>query len=152
MYGLPNPGMAPSPFGIQEPAFPPVGIPYHGNISPYDLNWMDPNPFAPIASDIAPHNINATTTNLSSLPPNNSQSPLPLNPNNRFTCPTCNKTYARRGDLRRHELKHNPSTKKIDCPKPGCVRKGNQGFERKDKMVDHLKVCKGGARGKYRDE
>lgn len=88
---------------------------------------------------------------IASTPPNAVPAIDPL-PNNRLTCshPGCNTTCARPGDLRRHLQKHVDGPKAFECPKEGCPRKGAKGFNRKDKMMDHAKVCQGRARGKYR--
>ncbi|KAI4271204.1 MAG: hypothetical protein L6R35_006560 [Caloplaca aegaea] len=78
------------------------------------------------------------------------ESPLPatpgtsLPPSHRFSCRHCATTCARRGDLRRHELKHR-RFKAFDCPNHGCLRKGDRAFERKDKMESHRRVCRAGA-------
>ncbi|KAL8720569.1 MAG: hypothetical protein Q9225_002588 [Loekoesia sp. 1 TL-2023] len=73
-------------------------------------------------------------------------------PTGGFRCsyPGCNTTCARHGDLHRHGLIHALGTKAFECPKPGCPRKGTNGFQRKDKMLSHVKVCQGRARGKYK--
>lgn len=156
MCGLPTmrrltaPGAAPTSFGIQDPAFPSTEMSYNSNVAAHNIGAMGYDPFALVKPGTTPHNIDAIVNDFYSLPAGIADPPLPPTANGRFTCSICSKTYARRGDLRRHELKHNPTMRKFDCPKSDCVRKGAKGFERKDKMVDHLKVCKGGARGKYR--
>ncbi|EMC92136.1 hypothetical protein BAUCODRAFT_159892 [Baudoinia panamericana UAMH 10762] len=47
--------------------------------------------------------------------------------------------FSRYADLQRHTaVIHNPETlERIDCDYPGCLRRGNLGFSRKDKMIDH---------------
>ena len=42
-------------------------------------------------------------------------------------------------DLRRHIRKHREGPRAFNCPAPGCPRKGENGFYRKDKMKDHYK-------------
>ncbi|KAL8751083.1 MAG: hypothetical protein Q9184_006183 [Pyrenodesmia sp. 2 TL-2023] len=65
-------------------------------------------------------------------------------PGGRFVCSRldCNKTFARNGDLRRHAKDHEPGPKAWDCLAPGCPRKGLRAFSRKDKMLDHFRVCR----------
>ncbi|KAL8764680.1 MAG: hypothetical protein Q9209_007940, partial [Squamulea sp. 1 TL-2023] len=67
--------------------------------------------------------------------------------NDRLPCsfPGCKTTCARAGDLRRHMLKHGPGPKQFVCPTSGCSRVGVKGFDRKDKMLSHYKVCSGRA-------
>lgn len=46
--------------------------------------------------------------------------------------------FSRKADVSRHySSQHNPQH--IDCPRPRCVRKGKQGFTRKDHLVEHLR-------------
>ncbi|KAI4166609.1 MAG: hypothetical protein LQ343_007904 [Gyalolechia ehrenbergii] len=120
MYWSPTPGAAPAFFGIQEPAYRSTTMPFHDNFAPHHINVMTNNPSAPLPGDGEP--------------------PLAAMSDGRFACAVCGKTCARRRDLRRHELKHKPGTKVFDCPKPDCVRKGLQGFDRKDKMISHMKI------------
>ncbi|KAL9004299.1 MAG: hypothetical protein Q9188_002880 [Gyalolechia gomerana] len=127
MYWSPTPGAAPAFFGIQEQTYPSTTMPFYDNFALHDNNVMTNNPSAPLPGDGEP--------------------PLPAMSDGRFACAVCGKTCTRRGDLRRHELKHMPGTKVFDCPKPDCVRKGLQGFDRKDKMISHMKVCQGGVGG-----
>ncbi|TKA63954.1 hypothetical protein B0A55_09506 [Friedmanniomyces simplex] len=51
------------------------------------------------------------------------------------------RNFARYADLQRHvQVVHNPETlQRVDCEYPGCHRKGEHGFSRKDKMVDHMR-------------
>lgn len=56
----------------------------------------------------------------------------------RFECDHCNKTFAWKKDLFRHEKSHEPNTKKYACPH--CDRR----FIRKDKLQSHVLVHLGG--------
>ncbi|KAK3702266.1 hypothetical protein LTR37_014977 [Vermiconidia calcicola] len=49
--------------------------------------------------------------------------------------------FARKADLERHVfIQHNRETHKyVDCEFPGCHRRGDYGFTRRDKMVEHLR-------------
>ncbi|KXL43465.1 hypothetical protein M433DRAFT_961 [Acidomyces richmondensis BFW] len=49
--------------------------------------------------------------------------------------------FSRAADLRRHiHIVHNrESLELINCEVPGCLRKGLNGFTRKDKMIDHMR-------------
>lgn len=53
-------------------------------------------------------------------------------------CFTCNKTFTRPSDLRRHAKKHMPDGRTFDCPIQGCRYKGQMGFYRKDKLDAHM--------------
>lgn len=120
------------PATISEPAGFSASVNQHGLISNYD-------------ADVVP------SKKLVSSFPNNWSSEDCL-PDGHFACshPGCITICARPGDLRRHLLKHVNGPKAFECPKAGCPRKGTKGFNRKDKMMDHAKVCQGRARGKYR--
>ena len=76
-----------------------------------------------------------------SLAPSTTPS-TPSGAENRYACsfPGCTTSCARLGDLRRHAKKHAPGPK-LDCPTPGCPRKGVNGFDRGDKMRSHHAVC-----------
>lgn len=71
-----------------------------------------------------------------------SSSPSASSLGGRYLCLECNKTYSRAGELRRHAKKHQPGPRDWECQTPGCHRKGLKGFDRKDKMRDHFKVCR----------
>ena len=58
------------------------------------------------------------------------------------THPTCGKTFTRTADLLRHAKKHLEGPKQFECPAEGCERKGDNGFDRKDKLMDHMKARK----------
>ncbi|KAK5057497.1 hypothetical protein LTR84_011497 [Exophiala bonariae] len=48
------------------------------------------------------------------------------------------KRFSRKADVSRHyNSQHNPQH--IDCPRPRCIRKGKQGFTRRDHLVEHLR-------------
>jgi len=50
----------------------------------------------------------------------------------------CHKSFARRADRNRHELKHNQNSYlNFPCPFPGCDRVGTNGFCRADKLKSH---------------
>ncbi|KAL8941821.1 MAG: hypothetical protein Q9216_002021 [Gyalolechia sp. 2 TL-2023] len=156
-YGLPTsgiapgmvPGMVPSmPSGFFEgtaqSGFPSTAKPYYYDVPPQDIDAVAYSTSAPFTHNVTPYT--TTTSNI----PAEAELPQSLQPSNHYACAICGQTCARRGDLRRHELKHKTGNKAFECPKPGCVRKGTLGFERKDKIESHAKVCQGGARGKYR--
>ena len=71
-----------------------------------------------------------------------------VNGNQAFHCPFpgCSTATTRLADLERHYKKHLPGPKEFGCPNHGCSRKGNKGFERKDKLVAHVKTCRWGPR------
>lgn len=58
----------------------------------------------------------------------------------RYQCsyPGCDASIKNAADLTRHAKKHGP--KEHGCPIPGCPRKGERAFPRKDKLNDHLKA------------
>ncbi|KAK5731152.1 hypothetical protein LTR15_001090 [Elasticomyces elasticus] len=66
-------------------------------------------------------------------------------PNGHYMClyPQCANAglFARHADLQRHvQNVHNPETIQwVDCQHPGCHRRGQYGFSRKDKMVEHMR-------------
>ncbi|KAH9224361.1 hypothetical protein DL95DRAFT_62840 [Leptodontidium sp. 2 PMI_412] len=77
-----------------------------------------------------------------------SPTPSPANapsPNStRHPCPHCRSTFARQGDLRRHEKIHFPERhRKYHCWQPGCDRNGRKGFTRRDKWRDHVRGVHG---------
>lgn len=62
----------------------------------------------------------------------------------RFVClfPGCNTTCGRESDLNRHmQRQHQPP--KLDCNVPGCHRKADKGFRRKDKLREHRRDTHG---------
>ena len=54
-------------------------------------------------------------------------------------------SFARKADLKRHyDVIHNPDKPpEYECDEPGCRRKGDAGFGRKDKLVEHLREVHG---------
>jgi Zinc finger, C2H2 type len=64
-------------------------------------------------------------------------------PPNRTSCPQCPATFARAGDLKRHEKVHFPRQRTFHCRYSGCERKGARGFYRRDKLRDHVRVVHG---------
>ena len=54
----------------------------------------------------------------------------------------CNKGFNRCNDLDRHEETHymTGKAKTFECPELGCNRKGEWGFMRRDKLVDHIRA------------
>ncbi|KAK4540405.1 hypothetical protein LTR36_009262 [Oleoguttula mirabilis] len=67
-------------------------------------------------------------------------------PNAQYLClyPQCASAgtgFARYADLQRHvAIVHGrQNLQLVDCSHPGCHRRGEYGFTRKDKMVDHLR-------------
>ena len=58
------------------------------------------------------------------------------------THPGCNQVFTRGADLERRMKKHQDVPKEFGCPVPGCDRLGVNGFDRRDKLADHLKSRK----------
>ena len=57
----------------------------------------------------------------------------------RAICPSCQATFARKGDMIRHARKHNPTmADAFKCPFPECRGKG---FPRNDKLLAHLRTA-----------
>lgn len=56
-------------------------------------------------------------------------------------CASAGTRFARYADLQRHiAIVHDrPNLQLVDCSYQGCHRRGEYGFTRKDKMVDHLR-------------
>ncbi|PGG97070.1 hypothetical protein AJ79_09343 [Helicocarpus griseus UAMH5409] len=60
----------------------------------------------------------------------------------RYVCmyPRCESSFSRSADLSRHyPTVHFPESVRLDCPKPKCSRKGDQGFTRQDHLNEHLR-------------
>ncbi|KLJ07560.1 hypothetical protein EMPG_16975 [Blastomyces silverae] len=60
----------------------------------------------------------------------------------RYVCmfPHCESSFSRSADLSRHyPTVHFPDSVRLDCPKPRCSRKGEQGFTRQDHLNEHLR-------------
>ncbi|EEQ91429.1 uncharacterized protein BDCG_06549 [Blastomyces dermatitidis ER-3] len=60
----------------------------------------------------------------------------------RYVCmfPRCESSFSRSADLSRHyPTVHFPDSVRLDCPKPRCSRKGEQGFTRQDHLNEHLR-------------
>lgn len=59
--------------------------------------------------------------------------------NHSFVCGNegCSKAFKRRADLNRHRQTH-VTQRKYVCPAQGCDRYGARGFDRKDKLNDHM--------------
>jgi hypothetical protein len=55
----------------------------------------------------------------------------------RYYCGDCGSSYAREGDLKRHERYHPPKYRTFHCSQPGCERKGRKGFYRREKLRIH---------------
>lgn len=117
--------------GFEAPSSAPVP---NGGISTTENSH--PFAFAPSA------NVHITDA---AVPPSaaNSDHPLsaPTTANGKYIClhPGCTRGFKRPGDLDRHIKDHLPGPRAFDCPAPGCVRKGMNGFTRKDKMKEHWK-------------
>lgn len=93
-----------------------------------------------------PTNAIMTTTSPPSTPFHHHSSNANTNPRQNDpnkTCPTCNRTFTRPSDLARHSLIHQPHVRKYECWAPGCKYNGEQGFVRKDKLVDHQRARHG---------
>ena len=61
----------------------------------------------------------------------------------KFQCPqeSCKTVFNKWADLKRHSNVHCTRPELFDCPVPYCHRKGDYGFPRKDKMMDHKKAA-----------
>ncbi|CAO1602176.1 hypothetical protein XANCAGTX0491_005806 [Xanthoria calcicola] len=105
-------------------------------------------------NDTSPQNLGNPNPGGLPLPPTSlAPSTTPSTPSgteNRYACsfPGCTTSCARPGDLRRHARKH-VTGPKLDCPTPGCPRKGVRGFDRGDKMRSHHAVCSRRVRSGY---
>ncbi|CAF9938002.1 MAG: hypothetical protein HETSPECPRED_000737 [Heterodermia speciosa] len=53
---------------------------------------------------------------------------------NRFSCPTCGKTFTRKADMQRHKRLHGKPS--LQCNVQGCTK----GFYRNDKLQEHIKT------------
>lgn len=63
----------------------------------------------------------------------------PSEPFTRHVCSTCQQSFSRESDLRRHSAKHKPDAELYHCTFPGCLRSGaGKGFHRADKLRDHM--------------
>ncbi|KAI9368561.1 hypothetical protein BJX61DRAFT_211464 [Aspergillus egyptiacus] len=61
--------------------------------------------------------------------------PKPAKP---YACEDCGKSFTRPADLKRHQSTvHYPVFQ--NCPVPDCSRKDNNGFPRRDHLVEHLR-------------
>ena len=110
---------------------------HHGSLSEPATN---PSPVGTYSTSL--HYLHPQSKLSSSLPPPH-HPPAQLQPqpnlaDRRHPCSQCAKTFTRASDVKRHELTHN-NDRKFYCPAPGCVR-GEKGFTRKDKLMDHWKV------------
>lgn len=47
--------------------------------------------------------------------------------------------FARKDDLDRHVQRHMTHRTLFDCPVPGCIRVGERGLPRKDKLIEHMR-------------
>ncbi len=104
-------------------------------------------PMSPAYSGSISQDLNDTTAGWLSLPPTtpalSTTASTTLGAEVRYACnfPGCAVSCARSADLVRHTQKHAAGPKRHDCPTPGCSRKGLNGFDRSDKMRNHLKAC-----------
>ena len=57
----------------------------------------------------------------------------------RHECDKCNASFKRLGDLKRHYKKHFPVTRIFHCKVLGCDKNGENGFYRRDKLMDHMR-------------
>ncbi|KAN0096724.1 hypothetical protein V8E51_015529 [Hyaloscypha variabilis] len=81
-----------------------------------------------------------TSTSAASPTPSPTNATSPNSTAARHPCAQCLSTFARLGDLRRHEKIHSPERhRKYHCWEPGCNRNGRKGFTRRDKLRDHVK-------------
>ncbi|KAH8906921.1 hypothetical protein BR93DRAFT_927747 [Coniochaeta sp. PMI_546] len=58
----------------------------------------------------------------------------------RHACSSCDKSFGRPADLRRHMRIHNPQAPRLSCPFEYCDRKGDKGFLRADKLKEHRRA------------
>ncbi|KAL4906663.1 hypothetical protein BDW74DRAFT_150924 [Aspergillus multicolor] len=79
-----------------------------------------------------------------SMPVEQSMFPLdglsqePAKPAKPYSCEDCGKAFTRPADLKRHQSTvHYPVFQ--NCPVPDCSRKDNNGFPRRDHLVEHLR-------------
>jgi hypothetical protein len=56
-----------------------------------------------------------------------------------WTCWLCPNYFIRLRDLARHDTTHHRRDEKLNCPKPGCHRIGDDGFYRKDHLIYHMR-------------
>jgi hypothetical protein len=56
-------------------------------------------------------------------------------------CETKTTTFGRKSDLKRHKQKHQGSA--FLCTAVGCTRKSTKGFDRKDKLLEHVRRAHG---------
>lgn len=69
-------------------------------------------------------------------------SPSHYRSGSRYVCmyPRCESSFSRSADLSRHyPTVHFPDSVRLNCPKPKCSRKGEQGFTRQDHLNEHLR-------------
>lgn len=52
-------------------------------------------------------------------------------------------SFTRKDDLNRHLALHMPHRELFPCPVPGCIRVGDKGLPRKDKLMEHVKTHRG---------
>jgi hypothetical protein len=57
----------------------------------------------------------------------------------RHECDKCEASFKRLGDLKRHYKKHFPATRIFHCKAPGCDKNGENGFYRRDNLMDHIR-------------
>ena len=134
-----------------------------GNGSYDTLNPISPNTVTSLTNDSfeasaatygisSPYQENSTRATIPSSPQQSTStaSPPPSSPNapspnsTRHACLHCPSTFARQGDLRRHEKIHFPERhRKYHCREQGCNRNGRKGFTRRDKWRDHVKNVHG---------
>ncbi|KAK2739392.1 hypothetical protein FQN55_009465 [Onygenales sp. PD_40] len=78
----------------------------------------------------------------SSMSPSRSSRGAVERSGSRYVCmyPHCESSFSRSADLSRHyPTVHFPDTVRLNCPKPKCSRKGEQGFTRQDHLTEHLR-------------
>lgn len=96
-------------------------------------------------STTSPTPQSSSTSTTPESPP--SDSPSPLQPKKRYSCPfpNCTKTFSTSGHLSRHNRIH-LNLRPYRCTYPGC----GMGFTRGDNMRQHLKKHKGEGRTRGR--
>ena len=79
---------------------------------------------------------------MTSLEPTAIIPPVAIAGGNRIPCisPSCDRTFSRKADMRRHARKHNPAASPtFPCGEADCKINTPRCFTRKDKLIDHVR-------------